>query len=234
MKRINWGVWDILLCYGGMVVLQMLILNGGRIVFPGLFAAVEAYGMAGVYLGAFLLQCTLLLVLIWALILRRRGHSWADLGFVLPQRGAFLRYGVAGGLALAALMMAASYVMLRFLPETGAQEIETALLQSISGWVQGCLILSACCLAPLYEEAFFRGVVYTWLRSHLSAAPACLAGGAAFALLHMDLWRFLPIAAGGAVLCYIFEKSQSIYAAVVAHALWNGVMVVAVVAVLHS
>jgi membrane protease YdiL (CAAX protease family) len=230
MRRVPWNLLDILLCYGGAMLSLNLLVWGVELAFPEWLAAFGSAYPDRLFLVSFFLQLGLLLGLIYLLLIRRRGARWGDLGLVPTSLSTGLRWGVGGGLLLTVLMLVFSYLLSFLEPNLGAQGIESALLEAEGGATRAGLILAAALLSPFYEEIFFRGVVYNWLRSHCSVFPACLGAGAFFALLHFDAWRFLPIAAGGAILSYLFERSGSLYVTILAHALWNSIMVLAVLA----
>jgi len=86
------------------------------------------------------------------------------------------------------------------------------------------LVLAGTVLAPVSEELFYRGMIYPVLRQHLGPAWGAVLAGLIFGLAHWDPWRALPLAVGGAVLCYMYEKSGSVLVPMVAHGLWNGAM----------
>lgn len=52
-----------------------------------------------------------------------------------------------------------------------------------------------------------------------------MGSGAIFALLHLDLWRFLPLALGGIGLAYLYDRTGNILASIIAHATWNTIMI---------
>jgi membrane protease YdiL (CAAX protease family) len=79
-------------------------------------------------------------------------------------------------------------------------------------------------LAPVSEELFYRGMIYPLFRKHLGPMWGSIISGIIFGLAHLDLWRAIPLALGGIVLCYIYEKSGSILVSILAHGVWNGVM----------
>jgi len=82
-------------------------------------------------------------------------------------------------------------------------------------------------LAPIGEEAFFRGVVYTLLRQRLSAAWSVGLSSLAFALAHADsppvILTSLII---GLALAWVYEKTQSLWPGILIHILNNSVVVV--------
>lgn len=81
-------------------------------------------------------------------------------------------------------------------------------------------------LVPIAEELLFRGVIHRWLRQFLSFWPAVLLSSFIFGLLHIEP----AIAAGAAVLggicAWIYERSESIWPAVIIHFINNASKVV--------
>jgi membrane protease YdiL (CAAX protease family) len=77
-------------------------------------------------------------------------------------------------------------------------------------------------IAPLAEEMIFRGVVLSGVMRRVGPVPGILVTAAVFAAVHLDLWRFVPLAFLGIVLGYLAWQSRSVWPAVVAHALVNG------------
>lgn len=86
-------------------------------------------------------------------------------------------------------------------------------------------------LPPLIEETVFRGFVYTGLRNTLKPVTAALATSLLFAVAHLQLGSGKPplwIASFDTfslslVLCYLRQKSDSLWPGVLLHALKNGV-----------
>jgi len=67
-------------------------------------------------------------------------------------------------------------------------------------------------------------MMYPVFRRHLGIRWGATAAGAVFGLAHWDLWRTIPLAVGGALLCWIYEKTGSILVSAVAHGVWNGTL----------
>ncbi|MDX6632438.1 MAG: protease family protein [Solirubrobacterales bacterium] len=88
--------------------------------------------------------------------------------------------------------------------------------------VAGLLIVVA---SPLSEEIFFRGFLFGGLRHRLSLWPAAAIAGAIFGAVHFtggDSVTVVPqLAALGVILCWLYEKTGSIWPTVVIHVLNN-------------
>lgn len=81
-------------------------------------------------------------------------------------------------------------------------------------------------LIPFVEELFFRGVLFTWLRRHWTFLPAALLTSLLFGVVHVFSFLIFSTAVLGFVSAWAMEKSGSLWAAVVIHALNNIVNVV--------
>jgi membrane protease YdiL (CAAX protease family) len=85
------------------------------------------------------------------------------------------------------------------------------------------LLVALVALVPAAEELFFRGLVYGWLRARMGPWPASLAGGLLFAAAHGDLALLAPLWLTGTGLCWLYERSGSLWAPAAAHAALNAV-----------
>ena len=79
-------------------------------------------------------------------------------------------------------------------------------------------------LAALSEELFFRGFVFSGLRSRMTVWPAALISGLVFGLVHAPtgITTVIPLAVLGVVLAWLYDKTGSLWPPVIAHALNNG------------
>jgi membrane protease YdiL (CAAX protease family) len=77
--------------------------------------------------------------------------------------------------------------------------------------------------APLGEEIFFRGFALPALRRSVGLLAALLISGALFSLLHMDKVGFAGLMEIGVLLAALRVWSGSLWPAVIAHAVNNGI-----------
>lgn len=98
--------------------------------------------------------------------------------------------------------------LLRFLDEGSVDRL----------WIWTAMVL----ILPVCEEILFRGALYGGLRRHMPAALAMLVSGLVFGLLH-DPSVMLPVAALGAVLAWVYERTGSLKVPCLVHVLQNGV-----------
>jgi uncharacterized protein len=78
-------------------------------------------------------------------------------------------------------------------------------------------------LAALSEELFFRGFVFSGLRSRMSVWPAAVISGLVFGLVHAPtgITTVVPLAVLGVVLAWLYDRTGSLWPSVIAHALNN-------------
>jgi membrane protease YdiL (CAAX protease family) len=78
-------------------------------------------------------------------------------------------------------------------------------------------------LAAISEEMFFRGFVFSGLRSRMTVWPAAVISGLVFGLVHAPtgITTVIPLAVLGAVLAWLYDRTGSLWPSVIAHALNN-------------
>ena len=79
-------------------------------------------------------------------------------------------------------------------------------------------------IAPIAEELFFRGFLFSGLRNRLSLWPAAVIAGLVFGAIHAvtGITTVIPLAALGIALCWLYEKTGSLWPCVIAHTFNNG------------
>jgi membrane protease YdiL (CAAX protease family) len=69
-------------------------------------------------------------------------------------------------------------------------------------------------------------LLYPVIRKHAGARVAILFTSIVFAFVHPGLFHFVMILPVGLMLAYIFEKTQSLWAVIAAHAFFNSGQIV--------
>lgn len=108
----------------------------------------------------------------------------------------------------------------------GSLEDIKAMSSSERSWLG---FLNAVLLAPVVEEALFRGLLFTRLRQRFSAWPTLVIVTLAFGLLHIEngLLHVVSVLPAGAFLSYAREASGGIGLPILLHACMNLAIVVA-------
>lgn len=142
----------------------------------------------------------------------------------LPRRPARdLRTGLLGAAGLLLVAYAAAFVVIAVASAIlGHRPAQPEQIQScITGTSLGLSGLVVVLVAPFGEEIFFRGFLYKSLRNRFSPWPAALISSVAFALVHVSPILILSIFPVGVLLALVYERRQSLLAAMVAHAGFN-------------
>lgn len=91
-------------------------------------------------------------------------------------------------------------------------------------WLKVAFVISGTVIAPLGEEALFRGLIYRTLRARWGVRVAVVASSALFAAVHMSPLIFCSILLIGIMLACAYERSGSLWTPVLMHAVNNALM----------
>ena len=78
--------------------------------------------------------------------------------------------------------------------------------------------------APLFEEFIFRGLIFGGLRRSFGVWPATLASAALFAIVH-PAFSIIPVFILGACAALVYERSRSLLAPMIVHAVYNACVI---------
>lgn len=177
------------------------------------------------FIGVGLGDALLYFGVVW-LFLRLIRRPFSDLGFVKPRKRYVVLGFVVGILLFVGIGLLGNVLTNVF--GTPAPQSFTVAVKGVSyQWEFGFLALLGGVVAPIKEEMLFRGLIYPPLRQALGRGRGMLLTGLFFATLHFDIVRFLPLLIGGVILAWLYERSSSIWPAVVAHGTWNILMAAA-------
>lgn len=103
-------------------------------------------------------------------------------------------------------------------------ELEALFNQLAEGpaWVS---LFTLAVVAPLTEEALFRGLIQRGFASRYGGAAAVVMASALFALFHLNVWQALAAFVAGLYLGWIFAVTGAMAAPMAAHAVFNGLPV---------
>jgi len=220
-------------------LLLMLIagFGGARFLLPGLAGTLgipvqDSMGNVPVVMLLLTIQTGILVAVVWAIAVRWRGVSLAELGFVRPPPGWVAR---AMLLALASFPVVGAISWLQ--QQVTGQPLDNPQFQVIApdafSWLDYvATLLVAGVVAPAIEEVAFRGILYRWLAER-TRVPLAIAGSAlAFAVLHGVPSLIPGILVLGAILAWSYERARSIWAPIVLHGSYNAVVTTALYAAL--
>lgn len=83
-------------------------------------------------------------------------------------------------------------------------------------------LVSLTVLAPVNEELLFRGLILAGFTGRYPAVPAVVASAGIFALFHLNPYQYFAALLMGIILAWLFLRTRSLGACMLAHALYNG------------
>jgi membrane protease YdiL (CAAX protease family) len=232
--RATWSIRDIVL--GVVLAVASVILLQILFVVPVLAAGYDeddslTQGVA--VISNLVWNVVLVLLVYW--MAKRRGGSWASLGWRAPWRGErwsrwrLLGIVVGGYVCMWAVVgiynLIVSLLGLDFLlpdeqiPEDIFNETWLVVLMGIA------IVLGA----PFSEELFFRGFLYGGLRRRRGTPIPALMTGSLFSLAHLQLGLIVPFTLIGAILSLVYERTGSIKISIALHLVFNGLSFMALV-----
>ncbi len=194
-------------------LLQMVVLGISGSVRPDVVTL--AFAAAG-----------LLTVVIMSINMSLRGLSMGSMSGreTKPRMGSLRAVAlsvVAGGLVGGAGLVYLSLV--RMIP--GVEDLLDG--GSFADWadedVRIYLLLLGVVLAPACEEPIFRGMVYRGLRATHGVRTSVLVSAGIFAMVH-PVVSMVPVFVLGVVAALIYERTRSLAAAILVHAVYNAVV----------
>ncbi|HIW33556.1 MAG TPA: CPBP family intramembrane metalloprotease [Candidatus Paenibacillus intestinavium] len=102
-----------------------------------------------------------------------------------------------------------------------------SLMQNINLFTLAIALISAAVISPIYEEIFYRGFIYCWLRNRIGVGGGMIVSAFIFMIAHYPTTNTMPLNfLDGLVLAWIYERTGSIWPAVIVHGLINGLTIV--------
>jgi membrane protease YdiL (CAAX protease family) len=153
--------------------------------------------------------------------------KFSPLGAALEELG--LRSAPLKAFGIALLMLLVYYVGVGIFASLVAQPDQEDVARELGVSDPNLLVaISAVALiavlAPFSEELFFRGLVFSGLRSRLSLWPAAVISGLIFGLPHVFTGPVaaIPLSALGVGLAWLYDRTGSLWPCIFAHMVNNG------------
>ncbi|MGF1678940.1 MAG: lysostaphin resistance A-like protein [Candidatus Methylacidiphilales bacterium] len=105
--------------------------------------------------------------------------------------------------------------------EAGAQPLVLEFLAIEDTWKVAGLVFAAVVVAPVWEELFFRGILYPMMRGLRDRVFALLTTSILFGLVHAHGPSLIALALFGGALAWIYERTGKIGCAMALHAAFN-------------
>ncbi|MCX7704024.1 MAG: CPBP family intramembrane metalloprotease, partial [Planctomycetota bacterium] len=89
-------------------------------------------------------------------------------------------------------------------------------------------------VAPFAEEFIFRTILFSAFRSHFRFLPSAVFSSLVFAALHPTVAGFAPLLLLSLFLCYLYERTSSLFSVALMHSVHNAFQIAVVVLVYRS
>lgn len=170
------------------------------------------------------LTMLLLCLFIVALVGRREGNPLRLLGLAEARPLSRAAMGVAGFLMVHPLLVGVGTVMFILAPQVGVEPRPQEVLVQVVALSPGAFamaVASVALLTPVTEEIVFRGFFYATLRRAMGPLSAIILSALVFALLHAYAFGLPSLFLIGFLLAYLYERTGSLVASILAHATHN-------------
>jgi len=170
----------------------------------------------------------LLVVIIPIALIGRNSHLPEVLG-LKPRNIAFVILLAIAGWFLAAFINAGlmalgleSFIE-RVFGSAERQEVVDTMAKAKDPALLIALFVAAVIVAPIVEEIFFRGYLYTVAKRFSDRFFAAIISSLIFALMHGNMIALLPLFFLALILAGLFELTGSLWAPIALHMLFNGI-----------
>lgn len=213
--RADWGLpevfiaWLVIFGLYNVVGVLLLVFTDNELFFS--------------YLAYALILCPLVAFSAWY-IPRRHGRGREELGVRWgrpPRTLAFGSLGAAVALGMSYGVFFVIYFIFYLVAGRGPVSAESERLRDLGGGYLALVIVVVVVLAPVFEEVFFRGLFYPALRRRMAPTSAIILNGVVFGAMHFQPLFMLSLILVGMVLACLYEKTDSLAAPIMAHALYN-------------
>jgi len=154
----------------------------------------------------------------WRFGPRRHGGGWSRLGL--------RRFETQGAIGLVVVGMLGIWISSGVWGLINARlgwQMQENILPEFGGGLSGLLVamVLGAVVAPVAEEIFFRGFLYTGLRARWGKWAGLIITSLLFSLMHVLPGVLVPIFFMGLILGWLYERTGSIWPAVIVHGLNN-------------
>ncbi len=183
-----------------------------------------------------LFQTAVILAMLRAVVIRKYGLSWADLGLRPAERHWYRRAVIVGILVLPVLLWLINVVLI---PQVTEEPFRNPQLYAIApagfSWsAMLTMLVMAGVVAPFAEELAFRGLLFPWLGARLGVPAGAALSALCFATLHGAAILIPALTVVGIAFAVLYQRSGSLWPAIVAHGVFNGIMILVLYAALAA
>ena len=206
VRIVPWSILDTWIAVG-----LLMVLTVGLLVSAALLPSKELFQSVGILFVELIYLLPVVIILTWKRI------SWRHLGFGKFEPGII---GMGCGLVIATyvFIILHNLILTALGVDTQGEEILKVFAELDSpAW----FILVGVVFAPIVEEIFFRGFLFQGFRQRYGWIGGIVISSLIFAAAHFDLVAFIPMFMLGAVLAYIYQRSNSLWPGIILHVINN-------------
>ncbi|WP_339236824.1 type II CAAX endopeptidase family protein [Paenibacillus sp. FSL R5-0517] len=166
-----------------------------------------------------------LLTGLYLVALRPKKLSWREVGV----KGFSVRdwWRIVLWLLLLIILSVMAVYLTSFLGNTVDNSKTESLQQNVTLFTIVIGIVSAGFVSPLYEEIFYRGFIYRWLRTRIRMKWAIVISALIFTLAHFPTINAMPVNfISGVVFAWTYERTGSVVPGMIVHGAFNTIAVV--------
>ncbi|MYL57597.1 CPBP family intramembrane metalloprotease [Virgibacillus halodenitrificans] len=219
-EKDQWGLKEFIF----LMLLEFVFVIGGIkfIVHPIYLSWFENDLYAGTFLG--LTMAVILVLGVYFIAIRPKKLSWSEVGikpFAKKDWKIIIIYSVI--LMVGAVLIV---VLTSLIGNTYENSKTEAMQQNVTFFSLLIAFISAAVISPLYEEIFYRGFLYRWLRTRIGLNGAILLSSLIFTVIHIPTYNAMPVNFfSGIIFALAYERTGLIWPSVIIHGLTNGIMV---------
>ncbi|KGR86979.1 CPBP family intramembrane glutamic endopeptidase [Lysinibacillus odysseyi] len=165
-----------------------------------------------------------LLLGIYFIALRPKRLSWCEVGikrFLMKDWKIIVLYSAV--LLIGSVIIV---VLTSFIGNSWENSKTESLQQNVTFLTVSIAFVSAAVISPIYEEIFYRGFLYRWLRTRMGLIGGVLISAAIFTIVHIPTYNVMPVNFfSGIIFAMAYERTNSIWPSVMIHGITNGIMV---------
>jgi uncharacterized protein len=166
----------------------------------------------------------ILLLGVYLIALRPKQLSWSEVGvkaFNVKDWKIIFIYSVI--LLVGAVIIV---VLTSFIGNSWENSKTESMQQNATFFTILLAFISAAIISPIYEEIFYRGFLYRWLRTRIGLTGSLLLSSLIFTIIHIPTYNVMPVNFfSGILFALAYERTNSIWPSVLIHGLTNGIMV---------
>ena len=192
------------------------LITGAVPLFGGKVTQVAV--LCAVALEAVAIGCAIYVAVLWRRHIGWRGFGLRPIGRRWIVGSALTGLGCVPLLVLVVYAVQSALGLPHVSPQAGAIAPEGA-----SWWGLLLMLPLGGVAVPIAEELMFRGLLFRWLRRHLTFAPSAVLSAMIFGIVHGQLEVGIGAFVVGIVLAYAYERSGSLWPSIIIHAVQNSV-----------